>query len=152
MPPDPIDAALSSDSAFTRLCLQLLEKSAAHPNPESSEPARALLGEYTKNSDRIEDLRAVILGVRELKRVPITVGLVESVLLRAACHRALGTEASLDVGLRASVLSLVAGDRATAERVAKIANERRFPALGHSMQESVFAVQAEIAIELDAIL
>jgi hypothetical protein len=152
MPPDPLDAALASDSAFTRLCMQLLEKSAAHSNPESSEPARALLGEYTKNSDRIEDLRAVVLGIRDLKRVPITVGLVESVLLRAACHRALGTEGSLDAGLRATVLSLVAGDRAAAERVAKIANERRFPTLGSSMQESVFAVQAEIAIELDAIL
>jgi MoxR-like ATPase len=152
IPPDPIDTALRSESTFQRLCLELLEKASASDEAEISEPAAALFGAYSKNPSPLEDLRLLLECVHGLKRVAVTVGLVESILLRAACTRALGAEGALDSSATGSLLGLIAGDRGQIDRVIKACDENHFPELKKALESSVLANHSEMSTEIDPIL
>jgi hypothetical protein len=152
IPPDPIESALQSEDGFKRLCLDLLNKAARSDDPEVSEPASKLFGSYTNNSARLEDLRVLLAHVRTMRRVAITVGLVESILLRSACQAALGSEGALDAGVCNSLVALLAGDRAQCERLIKLCDDHRFPELRKLVQNVILAEQPAMAIELDPVL
>jgi len=152
IPPDPLESALGTDAAFRRLCFDLLEKAGASDDPEVAGPSSTLLGQYTQNPSRLEDLRALLIEIRSMRRVAVTVGLVESIVLRAGCQLALGQEGALDAAVCTSLGSLIAGDRGQVERLIQISEERRFPEFKKLIQSVILAEQPAMAIELDPIL
>src|SRR5206468_1529635 len=101
---------------------------------------------------RLEDLRVLLAIVRNMRRVAVTVGLVESILLRAGCHRSLGSEGALDAAVCNSLVSLLAGERSLLEQLLDICGRNRFPELARMIKTVVVAEQPVMAIELDPIL
>ena len=153
LPPDPMDEVVSSSARFRATCLELLERASKIADVERSEPALGLLGDLKTNSDRIEDLRVVLEAVRALPQVAVTVGLVESVLLRAASHKALKQDAPLDAALAQSLVGLISGDTGQVERVAELAKERGFGQLNTAvMRDVVYAQQTDGRFEIDPLL
>tara|TARA_R110002073_G_scaffold280193_1_gene444386 strand:+ start:527 stop:2317 length:1791 start_codon:yes stop_codon:yes gene_type:complete len=152
MPPDPMEVALESDRSFRSLCLELLGKAASNDDVEVAQPALALLGGYSENSDRLDDLRSVLSQVRQVRRVAMTVGLTESILLRAAAFHSLGHDSALDSALCVSLLPLLAGDREGVENVASTATHHRFAQFGKRVLEDVLGAQSMLGLEVDPLL
>ncbi|MEK9723719.1 MAG: AAA family ATPase [Rhodospirillaceae bacterium] len=141
LPPDPMDEVVSSSMRFRGTCLDLLERASRIADVERSEPALGLLGDLKTSSDRIEDLRVVLEAVRALPQVAVTVGLVESILLRASSHKALRQDAPLDAALAQTLVGLIAGDVAEVERVAQLAKERGFSQLDTLIMRDIIQAQ-----------
>jgi MoxR-like ATPase len=152
VPPDPMDSALGVEASFRRLCLDLLEKATAVDSPEIAEPATRLLGTYSNNAGRLEDLRELLVQVRAGRQVAVSVGLVESILLRASGQGALDREAALDAAVTGSLLSLVGGDRPHVEAVIRASDERGFPHFARRLRDVLLAGQPTMAIDLDSVL
>jgi MoxR-like ATPase len=152
VPPDPMATVIGSADSFRRLVLDRLELSSQSGDPEISQPTFALFSVYKDNPERVEDLRVVMEAVRELPRVAMTVGLVETVLLRTASLHALGREAPLDNALSMSLTGLLCGDTGKIESIRDIAQARGFPKFARDIQNHILANQAEMALETDPVL
>lgn len=140
IPPDPMADLLVSSSRFRSACIELLQRAADVPDVEVSEPALAFLGDLVTNSTRLEDLRMVLDSVRQLPQVAITVGLLESILLRAAAHKALRQDGPLDASLNQSLIGLITGDYSLVEQIVAMANERGFPQFSSSIQHDLISL------------
>jgi MoxR-like ATPase len=152
IPPDPMASVLEREDSFRRLCLDLLKKASSCDDPEVSEPALQLYGQYGENPGRLEQLRALLNSVRTLRRVAVTVGLTESILLRAAAINVLQPEGSLDAAACLSLGSLVSGDRAAIEGLLAVSEQAGFAAFASLLRNYVIASQADISMECDPIL
>jgi MoxR-like ATPase len=152
VPPNPMDSALQREDSFRRLCIDLLEKAGRSPDPEIADPAIGLAGRFEDNSGRLEDLRNVLLAVRALKRVPLTVGLVESILLRAATLAAIEPEGVLDAALCLSLGGIVAGERASLDELIAVAESRECHHFARWLEQHVLDRQAGMTLDLDPIL
>jgi MoxR-like ATPase len=153
LPPDPMEEVLANASRFRSACLDLLERAAKIEDVEVSDSALALLGDLKSNANRLEDLRVVLEGVRALPQIAVTVGLVESILLRAASHKALKQDAPLDAALSQTLVGLVAGDNTGVEHVAALASERGFSQLNLAiMRDVVGTQQTDGRFEVDPVL
>lgn len=152
IPPDPMSTALEREDTFRRLALDLLEKASSCDDAEVSEPTLALFGQYNDNHGRLDELRRLLVAVKALRRVAITVGLTESILLRAASQNALQPEGSLDSAVCASLGGLVSGDRAAIESLIEIAEQNRFPQFRRLLKDHVIASQSDMSMECDPIL
>ena len=133
------------------LGLEILERASSSDDPELSEPSLSLHGQYKENSGRLEQFRQLMLAVLILKRVPVTVGLAESIILRAATQATLRAEGSLDWSACSSLGSQLAGDRVELEKLAVVADQQNFPQLA-KMIRSMLEQQGQMSMELDAIL
>jgi MoxR-like ATPase len=152
IPPDPMSTVLEREDSFRKLAFDLLEKAATCSDPEVSEPSLSLLGVYKDNAGRLEDLRDILSSVGKLKRVALTVGLVESILLRTGALHALQPEGSLDAALCVSLGGLIAGDRPTIEALAQTSERRNCPQLARWIREYLLAEHTGMSLEIDALL
>ena len=153
LPPDPMEEIVTSSTKFRAACLELLQRAASVPDVEVSEPALALLGDLTTNTARLEDLRIVLETIRALPQVAVTVGLLESILLRSASHKALKQDSPLDAALTQSLVGLLSGDASLVERVAEIATDRGFAQLALTIRRDVVSVQqGDGHFEIDPLL
>jgi hypothetical protein len=152
IPPDPLDASLRTEASFRATCFALLEKATRNTDPEVNEPALSLSGHYRTNQARLEDLRILLGEVRKLPRVAVSIGLVESILLRAAGHTALATDNPLDAALVDTLLSLLSEDRQAIEGIASLASDRNFGRFSRGIMERVIAGHIAMSAELDPIL
>ncbi|MEO5345826.1 MAG: AAA family ATPase [Magnetococcus sp. YQC-9] len=153
LPPDPMDEVVSNSARFRATCLDLLERASKVADVERSEPALGFLGDLKTSADRIEDLRVVLEAVRGLPQVSMTVGLVESILLRASSHKALRQDAPLDAALAQTLVGLIAGDVGGVERVAELANERGFSQLNNAILRAIVgSQQMDGRFEVDPVL
>lgn len=153
LPPDPMSDVLTNTSRFRATCLDLLARAAKIDDIEVSDPALGLLGDLQSNSARVEDLRVVLDAVRGLPQVSVTVGLVESILLRAASHKALKQDSPLDAALSQTLVGLIAGDVAQVERVAELAKERGFNEFNTTIMQDVIDSQRSAGLfEIDPLL
>ena len=139
VPPDPMIELLASSSRFRSSCIELLQRAADMSDVEISEPALALLGDLATNSSRLEDLRLVLEVVKNLPEVAMTVGLLESILLRASAHKVLRQEAPLDASLAQSLIGLISGDYEAVQQVIAVASERGFSQLATSIQRDLIS-------------
>ncbi len=152
IPPDPLGEVISRQANFRSLVLALLERASVNDQPDISEPALGLLGSWSNNSERIEDLRFVLQKVRELPQVAVTVGLVESILIRTATHFALGRDLALDSALCQSLVGLVSGDTGIVLAIVELSRSRSLPQFADNLERSILSVQSVAALEVDAIL
>ncbi len=152
VPPDPMSVMLDREDSFRKLALDLLEKASDSSDPEVSEPSLRLLGQYKDNPGRLEDCRNVLVAVRELRRVALTVGLVESILLRTAAHHALQPEGSLDAALAVSLGGLIAGERQVIEKLAATAETRNCPQFARWIRDYLIEAHSGISMDLDPML
>lgn len=153
LPPDPMAEVIAHGTRFRSTCVDLLERAANLQDVEVSEPALALLGDLKTNPDRIEDLRVVLEAVWALPQVAVTVGLVESILLRAASQHALKQDAPLDASLTQTLIALIAGDADAVQQVVELASEREFNQLSSSIARAILGVQqTDGSFEVDPIL
>ena len=152
IPPDPLVEVIVRQTSFRTLVLALLERASVNDQPDISEPALGLLGNWSNNSERIEDLRILLQKVRELSQVAVTVGLVESILIRTATHFALGRDLALDSALCQSLIGLVSGDTGIVLSIVELARARSLPQFADNLERSILAVQSVAALEVDAIL
>ena len=112
-----------------------------------------ILGDLKANQDKIEDLRIVLETIRLLPQVAVTVGLLESILLRAASYKALKQDAPLDSALAQTLVGLIAGDVSTVELIVAAAEEQGFNLLKLAINRDVISPQmVDGQFELDAIL
>jgi len=151
VPPDPMEVILKREDSFRKLGLEILERAASSDDPELSEPALSLHGQYRENPGRLEQFRQLMLAVLNLKRVPVTVGLTESILLRSASQATLRPEGSLDWSACSSLGSQLAGERAELEKLAVVADNQSFPQLA-KMIRRMLEQQGQMSMELDPIL
>jgi MoxR-like ATPase len=153
LPPDPIEELVGNTSRFRAACLEFLERATNVKDVEVSEPALGMVGDLSANPARLEDLRLVLEAVRALPQVAVTVGLVESILLRAAAHRSLRQDSPIDSALTQSLVGLLSGDATDVERVAQVAEERTFSLFAQSVRRDVLQPQhADGHFEVDALL
>lgn len=151
-PPNPLEIAVAREDSFRKLCFDLLSKAADLDDPEVSEPCLALLGKYTDNPGRIEDLRLLLIQLSALPRVSSTIGLVESILLRAAAYSALQPEGALDAAVQASLISLITGDSALVEEVADTASRLGFPDFATAIRSSLSKAADGLSMDVEPIL
>lgn len=151
VPPDPMEAILKREDSFRRLGLEILERAASNDDSELSEPALFLHGQYKDNPGRLEQFRQLMLAVLTLKQVPVTVGLVESILLRSSSQATLRPEGSLDWSACSSLGSQLAGERVELEKLAVVADNQNFPQLA-KMIRRMLEQQGQMSMELDPIL
>jgi MoxR-like ATPase len=152
IPPDPMSAMLEREEAFRKLAYELLEKASTCSDPEVSEPSLSVLGQYKDNAGRLEDLRDVLSAVEKLRRVALTVGLVESILLRTAAQHALQPEGSLDAALCVSLGGMISGDRPAIEHLAQVAERRNCPQFARWIREYLLSEHTGMSLEVDALL
>jgi hypothetical protein len=152
IPPDPIGSSLRTELSFRKLCLSLLEKTTSCGDSEISEPALQLYGMYKDNPGRLEQLRGLLIEIRKLRRVAVTVGLIESILLRASSIHVLQPEGSLDASVCASLGSLVSGNRISIEELLESCGKYNFPSFAQLISEHLVQAQSEISMEFDPIL
>lgn len=141
LPPDPIQEAISAESRFKAMTLELLERATQVDDPEVSEPALALLGKWKADSGSIERLRQLLQGARSLRSLSVTVGLVESIVLRAASHNSLGSDAPLDRSLVQTLVGLVSGPVPQVEELVTLAASVDFTSLSKTLESEVLQGQ-----------
>lgn len=151
IPPDPVEVALSTKARFWTLIEGLLKRTAALEDPEIVEPAIALRDSWASNPDYAEKLRAILQSLRALREVAVTIGLIESIVLRAASHHALGREAPLDAALVQSFAGLISGETARIEELTNVARDQRLMGFADCLTNHI-AVAGDNPLELDPLL
>lgn len=152
LPPDPISEMLRSSDRFCRFALQLLSRTMTSEKAELRQSATTLHGQYVANPGRLEALHELLLAVSGLRTVAVTVGLVESLLMRAACETSVGADNALDVALRASLLGLLTGERRELDTVLAAAERHGFANFAASIREQLLDLQPAMSLEINPLL
>ena len=153
LPPDPMSEILVDSARFRKSCIELLMHATEVADTEFSEPALALLGDLKTNHNRLEDLRLLFEALYKLPQVAVTVGLLESVLLRAASHKALKQDSPLDASLVQSLVGLISGDANLVAGVVDAATQQGFTRLATTIQRDIMQVQSDNGnFEIDPLL
>ena len=153
VPNDPMEEVIGNSSRFRSLCFDLLERSTEIDDIELSEPSLAFLGDLKSNQNRLDDLMTVLGALRQIPQVAVTVGLVESILHRAASHKALKQESPLDAALSQTLVGLVSGDLALIENLVAVAEQQDFSLLKNTISKNLIDIQqTDGRFELDPLL
>jgi hypothetical protein len=152
IPPDVLKSKLANVSQFKSMAIDLLNKASTSNDPEIYEPAVALLGSWKVESDCLDDLREVLEAIRSLPQVSVTVGLVETLLLRAAALKALERPQFLDLALCQTFCGLLSGSYEQVDIVAAKAEEHQFPKFAEMIRNMVMGASASMIFDLEPIL
>lgn len=151
-PPNPVKEIVGSASRFKSMALDLLERAKDSPDPEVRDPSLAFLGDLEADPAPLEDLRAVLEVVVQLPRVAMTIGLMESLLLRASAARSQEETSPIDMALFQSLPGLLEGDAATVELLKTEAASRGFVKFADAIGRDVLGSQSVLSFEIDPIL
>lgn len=135
--PDYLENMITHRGRFPALVRRRLDYLSRQDDVSISQPATELRSSWDENEEQIESLRLVLDEVRDLPDAPVTIGLLEAILLRTATHYNMERSNPLDAALTQTLIGMMGGDADQIEDVVEIAEERR-------LTEFKVAIESEV--------
>lgn len=135
--PDYLENVITHRGRFPALVRSRLDYLSQQDDVSISQPATELRSSWEKNEEQIESLRLVLDQVRDLPDVPVTIGLLEAILLRTATHYNMERSNPLDAALTQTLIGMMGGEADQIEDVVEIAEERRLTEFKEAIESEV---------------
>lgn len=135
--PDYLENLIIDRRRFPALVRRRLDYLSGQDDVAISQPATELRSAWEENEEQIESLRLVLEEVKALPDVPVTIGLLESILLRTATHYNMEGSNPLDAALTQTLVGMMGGDADQIEDVVDVAEECRLSEFRETIESEV---------------
>ena len=150
--PDPAPNVLTRANSFKSTVVKLLTRATTSNEPDLRDPALLLLGRLDDENFSLDNLRAVLAAANSLPLVAVTIGLIESVVLRAAALDTLEHPHALDAAVTMTLRPLIAGERIPVSELARAAADSGYDRLTAMIEEELLAVVPDQVGLIDPLL
>jgi hypothetical protein len=151
--PDYLPNIIGDGRRFPALIKRRLRSLSEEDDVAISQPTTELLGAWESNEEDIESLNEVLEAVQELPNVPVTIGLLESILLRTATHYQMDRSNPVDAALTQTLIGMMSGDADQIEDVAEVAGQRQLSEFHDAIQTEILEVyEGRMVHDLNPIL
>lgn len=135
--PDYLENIIGHRGRFPALVRGRLDALSQQDDVSISQPATELRSSWEENEEPMESLRLVLEEVRDIPDVPVTIGLLEAILLRTATHYNMERSDPLDAALTQTLIGMMGGDADQIEDVVEVAEERRLSQFKEAIESEV---------------
>lgn len=151
--PDYLENIIAHRGRFPALVRDRLDALSQQDDVSISQPATELRSSWEENEEPMESLRLVLKEVRDIPDVPVTIGLLEAILLRTATHYNMERSDPLDAALTQTLIGMMGGDADQIEDVVEVAEERRLTQFKEAIESEVLDLyEGQMIHDLNPIL
>lgn len=151
--PDYLENVITDRRRFPALVRRRLDALSQQDDVSISQPATELRSSWEENEEPMESLRLVLEEVRDIPDVPVTIGLLEAILLRTATHYNMERSDPLDAALTQTLIGMMGGDADQIEDVVEVAEEQRLTQFKEAIESEVLDLyEGQMVHDLNPIL